>query len=654
MKSQKSTPSRNAGFKLHFLFAAFTTILLANTACRAQPTMADNKAASPSAAARKPASFDVTAFERAREIIRYRNDLGSLEKNDPRNGGALSKTKQKKQKRDIVNLPESSVIEYLQAHPESLRQDVARLAEELSAHSAPIDTTKSVRLVPPAGTNGYDDLKIFVSHPYRIEGKPKPADDLVEVLKSEIRRAKKEIVLNVYEFDLEDVANELVIAARDRKVAVRVGVDAKPLKGKPRQLAIVERLRGVKIDVTEVNSVGINHQKMIAIDWTDPEFARAVFSSGNFTHSCLDPLGDLNQVKPHPAQSIPNANHLITMKSWLAANLINHELTKTFSKELGLRGRSYPMTGAYQITGPGVDPQTLEAYPKNSFVISFTPGGGYRSSDGGGVNRNILGYLLEKIEGPIRMVQFAYSSADISRALLARAERAIQMSTIDDLKADSKAPGTVIPDDDAPALNVAKKEIAIAERAMARFDFKSVGETPFAMQGWSQFLKMSGLKKNTKTSYVDDPENPWTQALGDDRLHVLRKNVRVAPARYGNTRLKVGDTVYDVSAKIHHKIMSVGDFAVIGTSFNFSEGAEKNNEQVLVFNDPSMAAVVRGITDELFEQSPRSVYEEAERRNARAVRFEKTKRGGKPAPNLPGRGESDEDREVSADQVIDD
>lgn len=653
MPQQTGTSSKITGFKLHFLLAAFAISLLTNAACRGEPAHGKASTASASSKARQPASLDVTAFERARDLIRYRNELGSLEKNDPRNSNGLSKAKQKKQKREIVALPESTVVEYLQAHPEAMRYDIAKLTEELSSRSAPVDTTKSVRLVPPGGRPGYEDLKIFVSHAFRLQGKTKPADDLVAVLKSEIRAAKKEIVLNVYEFDLEGVADELITAARDRKVAIRVGVDAKPLKEKPRQLAIVEKLRGAKIDVTEVNSVGINHQKMIAIDWTNPDLARAVFSSGNFTHSCLDPLGDLNQLKPVPPQSIPNANHLITMKSWLAANLINHELTKTFSTELGLRGRSYPTTGAYQITGPGVDPQTLEAYPLNSFVISFTPGGGYRSSDGGGVNRNILAYLLEKIEGPVRMVQFAYSSEDISRALLNRAERAIQLSTVDDLKADAKAPGSVLPTDKTSAADVAKKEMAIAERAIARFDFKSVGETPFAMQGWSQFLKMSGLKKNTRTSYIEDDQSPWLKALGDDRMYVLRKNVRVAPARYGNTRMKIGDEVYNVSAKIHHKIMSVGDFAVIGTSFNFSEGAEKNNEQVLVFNDPAMAAVVRGITDELFEQSPRSVYEEAERRNERAVRSSKSKRSGSPEPTLPGRDDN-EDKEVSAEQAIGD
>lgn len=621
--------------KLHFLIAAFSSVVL-TTACRSEAQ--DVRAES----LRKPASFDVNALERAREIIRYRNDLGSLEKNDPRNSNALSKTKQKKYKREIVNLPESAVVEYLQAHPESLNLDVARLVGELSQSAASIDTTKSVRLIPPAGQSGYEDLKIFVSHSFQQGDKRRPADDLVEVLKQEIRRAKKEIILNVYEFDLEDLANELVRAARDRKIAIRVGVDAKPLKEKPGQRAIVEKLRSGGVQVVEVNSSGINHQKMIAMDWTDPKLARAVFSSGNFTHSCLDPLGDLYRVKPHPPQSIPNANHLITMKSWLAANLIYHELTKTFSSELGLRGRTYPMTGAYQITGPGIDPQTLEAYPENSFVISFTPGGGYRDSNGGGVNRNILAYLVEKVEGPVRMVQFAYSSEAISRALLARAERAIQMSAIDDLKTEIEA----------SPVAVAKAQVARAERAIELFDFKSVGETPFAMQDWSQFLKMSGLQRTADGKFLEDPLNPWAKSLGSDRLHALRKNIRVAPASYGNTRLKAGDNVYQVSAKIHHKIMSVGNFAVVGTSFNFSEGAEKNNEQVLVFHDPAMAEVVRGITDEFFKQSPRSVFEEAERRNERTERLVKNRRSGKKRASLPG--EVSDENEISIDQVVGD
>ena len=46
------------------------------------------------------------------------------------------------------------------------------------------------------------------------------------------------------------------------------------------------------------------------------------------------------------------------------------------------------------------------------------------------------------------------------------------------------------------------------------------------------------------------------------------------------------------------------------------EGAEKNNEQVLIFRDPKLAAIVRGITAELAAASPRSVAETAENRNA--------------------------------------
>jgi phosphatidylserine/phosphatidylglycerophosphate/cardiolipin synthase-like enzyme len=414
-----------------------------------------------------------------------------------------------------------------------------------------------------------------------------------------------------------------LIKAKERKIAVRVGVDQKPLHDpktpKPAQTLVVKRLRDAGIDVTEVDSTGINHQKMIAIDWSEPNLARAVFSSGNFTHSCLDPRGDLQKVPAtflHSAsQSIPNANHVITMKSWLAANLINHEITKVTTKDLHLRGRSFPTSGAYQITGPGVDPQTLEAYPENSFIIAFTPGGGNRL-----VNKNILAHLITKSEGPVRMTQFAYSSKEVATALLHRAERDVQ--------------------------------------ANGKFDFKSVGDTPFAMQGWSQFLKMSGYKrvsegkgKSKVTRFIEDSENPWKKSFTTEQLNEIRKNVRIAPRVYGNSHVKIEGTDFEVSAKIHHKIMSMGNFAVIGTSFNFSESAEGNNEQVLVFNDPKMAAVVRGITEQLASESPRSVAEEAKARNERRgnrgklLAFKKSEEiaGAKSAVALDQNGAVDDD-----------
>jgi phosphatidylserine/phosphatidylglycerophosphate/cardiolipin synthase-like enzyme len=531
------------------------------------------------AAGRKPASFDSQSFERARELLQY-------QKENP------GKTKAGKPRKRMKAIPESSVVEYFQEHPDALKNDLERVVRELNDRSQVVDTTKHVRLIPPAGRPGYEELKIFVSHPYRIGDKRMPADNLAAVWSDFIRQAKKEIILNVYEFDNEQVAAAL-IEARKNKVRVQVGLDANVLKHNAVDRAMADRLKAAGIDVVEVDSVGLNHQKVVAIDWSAPDLARALFSSGNLTRSCLDPAGDLaglppEQLKeyggrtfPGGVRSIPNANHVITMKSWLAANVVVHELTKTFSKELGLRGSSYPTSGAYQITGPGVNPQTFEAYPENSFIIAFTPGGGYR-----GVNKNILAYLIKKSEGPVRLVQFAFAAGEVSEALLERAQRDLQTT--------------------------------------GKFDFIGVGDTPFAMQKWSQFLKMSGMKRlNEKkgrkkiTRFLEDESDPWSKSLTADQMTTLRSHIHIAPLAYGKSKVKIAGKEYDVSAKIHHKLLSMGDFAVVGSSFNFSKSAETNNEQILVFRDPKMAEVVRGIAAELAAQSPRSVFEETERRMAR-------------------------------------
>ncbi len=325
-----------------------------------------------------------------------------------------------------------------------------------------------------------------------------------------------------------------------------------------------------------MNSVGLNHQKMAAIDWTDPVKARALFSSGNLTQSCLHPLGDLKHLNPVPKESIPNANHVLTMKSWLLANLIQHELSKTFDASMPLRGSQYPLNGAYQVTGPGVPPETLEAYPKSSVIVTFTPGGGYRN-----VNKNILARLLQQTSGPVRMIQFAYSADAVSEALRERAQREF--------------------------------------RETGRFDFWSIGDTPFAMQGWSQFLKMSGLKlvkDETSRRYEEDPESSWAQSFDRRQFQSIRARVRIAPRAYGNRNMKIDGKAYHVSAKIHHKIMTTGPYAVIGTSFNFSHGAETNNEQILVFHDPELVEHVNGMAMWLRRESPRSVFQEAQRRNS--------------------------------------
>lgn len=495
------------------------------------------------------------------------------------------------------DLPESQLIEHLQK--ESVSDDAnptSAAHEELIRHltdeaSVPFDPSKHLRLIPPPGTPGYSELHFYSSHPYFYNEtslkseKEIPADNLVTVWNDFLLTAKKQIILNVYDFDLKPIADTLVLQGK-KGLSVRVGIDKDVIDRRPEVKKIFDYLvQSNVVSVTAVDSVKLNHQKMAAIDWEDLPSARVLFSSGNLTQSCLDPAGDIKDIQPHPTDSIPNANHVITMKSWLLANLINHELTKTLDPGLQLRGAQYPMTGAYQVTGPQVeDPANLfsEARPKHSVIITFSPGGGYKD-----INSNLIARLIDSTEGPIRIIQFAFSADAVGEALFRKAQTAYLHG--------------------------------------GEFDLLAIGDTPFAMQNWSEFLRLSGWKlltektkdKQKKNKYfVEDQSSPWYKVFTAAQWTDLRSKIFVAPKVYRTHSILIApDTKRDVSAKIHHKILSIGDFAIAGTSFNFSSSAQDNNEQILVFHEPDLARRVDGLTRWLIKHSGRTVTDEAQKRN---------------------------------------
>lgn len=495
-------------------------------------------------------------FAQAREALKLENQSQRRSKSDP---------------------AETAVIQVLQESPDKLAASKTELLKSIQEEStATTDLTKHLRLIPPAGEPGYQNLAYYSSHPYYFGNKKQQvaATNLVDVWASFLNQAERQIILNVFDFDLKTIA-DLLVRKSQSGIQVEVGIDKGTITHRPEVKAVYERLVQSGIRVTQVDSVSLNHQKIAAIDWDDIKKAKVLFSSGNLTQSCLGPEGDLVQIpkENRPKESIPNANHVMTMDSWLAANLVYHELKKTFDNLY--RGSQYPTVGSYQITGPGVDPHTLDPYPEKSFVITFSPGGGYRN-----INQNVIAHFIRKSDGPIRMTQFAYSSEEVATALRERAARDFQKT--------------------------------------GKFDFQSVGDTPFALQYWSQFLKMSGLDlqiEPNKKTYLEKSENEWVKSLSPLQLQTLRKSVRIAPAVYGNHNIKVNGQALPVSAKIHHKILVTGPFAIVGTSFNFSEGAETNNEQILVFKDKALVQFATGMTEWLFQRSPRSVYEEAQRRN---------------------------------------
>lgn len=499
-------------------------------------------------------------------------------------------------------LVESDIVEHLLDHPADASVSDRELYSLLAKSKRDIDPRKHLRLIPPKGEPGYQDFKIHFNH---ARANRRTAD-LRQIWIDFLSSAKKEIVLNVYEFDLMEVAQVLVSQAA-KKVSVQVGIDKKRIERNPGVGKVVEFLRAGNVKVVPVETSYLNHQKTAAIDWSDPKTARVLFSSGNLTQSCLGPEGDLKAYDKRPAFSIPNANHVITMRSWLTAQLVHHELSKTFDPVLRLKGSGYPTVGSYQITGPGVPADTLEAHPSPSFIVTFTPGGGYRA-----VSKNLLVDLIERTTGPVRMIHFSFSSKNLSTALLARAQ----------------------------------KEIA----STGKYDFLLVGDTSSAMQKWSVPLMMSGYKRLPKekrgsqepANFDFDYGSVWLTTLGEKAHGDLKTRLRAAPPFYSvRSWTPPGEKEkLSVNAKIHHKILTSADYAVVGSSFNFSERAEVNHEQILIFRDKSIVAEIEAAVQGLATESSRSIADEVERRMQFYTKW-KTKQDAKSEEDDPDDGDAE-------------
>lgn len=430
------------------------------------------------------------------------------------------------------------------------------------------------------GKKGYGKFMTYVTHPYyyKVDGVDRlhPPDNAVQAIIDAINSAEKEIRFNVFDFDLDSIADAL-IAAHNRGVDVMGGIDKGVIEMRPEVKKIYDRLVAAGIPMQAVDSVGLNHQKLITINWSVPGKGKVIMSEGNFTSSCLSPGGDLSGTALHSADSVPNANMVNIVESDELALVVHHELTKTIDPRYALRGNEYPISGAYKLFG-----ETPVGKKARWLTIAFTPNGALDS-----VSQNFIGRAIISVPGPVSMSQFAASSKIVEEALFAH---------------------------------------ALSEKAAGReFIFKSIGDTPFALQYWSIFLDMSGYsldpntpKETRKYVKIPDSENKWLEALGPDNYEKLKQSIRIAPKVYGTHFLKTLEGSVEITAKDHHKLYIIGEppnqIAIFG-SFNTSEGAEKNQEYIIALYDEELSEKMQGIVRWLSENSERSVTEEVTRRN---------------------------------------
>lgn len=488
--------------------------------------------------------------------------------------------------KNLTEGPTAPILEpaaYLSFVKQQLKE-TAQAPEVLSTLQNYADPTAPMELNLPGGKPGYESMQLFVNHP-TLKNPNFPtsgtyaATDLRKVVLDFIAGAEQELYYNIFDFDLKVVAEALKQAHQKRKVKVVGGIDAGTIETRPEVKAIFQDLTSIEnenFNTVAVKSVGLNHQKIIVRDPFGPR-AAVLFLSGNFTQSCIGPEGDLVDIPAdkRPAISIPNANHALFIKGALPAQVTRFELKKTL--EYKIRGQSqYPTGGSFKIFGSKGRATSGQPY----VILSFAPNGGT-----GDVNSTIYAPLIRQAKGGIEAVHFAFSSKQIQKALIEKAAQDIA--------------------------------------TQGSFQFKSVGDTPFALREWSAFLSLSGLKKDLPTGkYILDTESEMMSLLNPQTAKELRNNIRIAPSIYGDRHYKTeSGAMAKVTSKIHHKvfIFPEEEISILGTSFNPSENAESNNEQIVIVHDAQVTKKARAFFGYLFQESQSSVTDEANRRNKRVL-----------------------------------
>lgn len=476
------------------------------------------------------------------------------------------------------NAETAAIKTYRQDRADFIKNEIKKknLDAELAKLNMP---TQPVLLKVKGQAVAYNGMEAFVNHPSLSEPEDKnsqliPTDDLQQVAIDFVKGAKHSLMGNVFEFNLMKLAKAMV-DAKNRGVDVTQGVDKNTaVLPDERNLAVAAFLTkelGEKFVL--VDPTGLNHQKILVRDWGTPN-AALLFLSGNFTQSCIGKEGDAETLsdKERPAASLPNANHAILIKGRLPALIALYQLRKTLVYKL--RGESkYPIDGSYLLQGPMDKEMNIPEF----VAIAFSPNGGM-----GSVNTDLLKQIIDRSFGPIDFMQFAMSSQAVIDAII----------------------------------NKMKEKIANGEAPALRM----VGDPPFAMQFWSAFLEIAGIQRDEETGVYSEPKNMAIRELfkNDDDFRKFQEQIRVDPDTFGESHEKIAGVDYKLTRKIHHKVMVLMamHMVVAGTSFNVSESAEGNTEQLMLILDKKITKRLSGALNYLYFNSPYSTHELARKKNA--------------------------------------
>lgn len=450
------------------------------------------------------------------------------------------------------------------------------------------DPQNSLTILDNNGKPGFSDVSIHFNHPLQMDPTDKestvPAEDLEKIVNDFISGAKHNIMGNVFEFNLVSIAENL-IKKSNAGLSVVMGIDKNTTALGKNNKTVTAMLQSQaeknnNFALTLVDPAGLNHQKILIRDYGTPD-AAVLILSGNFTQSCIGKLGDAVDYLNDPTvseidkiklmkKSKPNANHAVFLKGGLVAAVAHHELSKTLIEKL--KGRSqYPISGSYTFLGDKFD----GFKERSEMTLAFSPNGGM-----GSINKTLFVPLIMKSGGLSMMMQFAMSSPDVLKALI---ESATNGST--DLN---------------------------------KFDFRFTGDPAFSLREWAIPLLMSGMQRDENKVYSNNPDSPLK-----DIAENLKKSIRINPKHFGEFNVKIKNAEgkeenVKLTVKLHHKVMIFPKIkaVVVGTSFNVSDAAESNQEQVAIFKNHPIIKKTEGAFYFLFyENGTMAVATKAELRN---------------------------------------
>lgn len=438
------------------------------------------------------------------------------------------------------------------------------------------------------------------------------------------------LYMNFYDFDMPELVDS-IIEAYKKGVDILLGVDLGIYKEKEAARIQIDRLYAVinepkkagygSLQVELVDSVGLNHQKLIAGIRHERNIARdkklpvakrknlksfAMASSGNATQSCNGPEGDLKNWREaiRPNASIPNPNHLTLFQGEYAPRIVASEIRKNLIYKL--RGQAaFPIGGAYLLEGKAM-PNPLDT---EKVLFAYSPNGG-----AGDINRDIYSQMFDMAHGDMWFSFFSFSSEQLGDKMVEYMIREIRSRRESGRSLNDMVRGII---DGGFAMRDYSVLLKILGYNLVEFD----ANDPFKIPGVKKpvvdperFEKPEEAEERKVKYYVENMDEKWVKMLRaefkskkefDVWFSNLRSNFRITPPWFKETQFTNKDTGEKAKnqVKAHHKAFAFpeANLSNPGSSINLSVAGESNQEQIVIVKSKRITDKLVGTIKYLYE-----------------------------------------------------